>query len=477
MKYRRTLAIILALAVLISVVPAAYAADSNGKVTYYVDSKNGSDKNSGRTSSEPLKTLKKAFSKNIKAGCTIKVKRGGTYTAGAKSANAWIKNSGTKSKPITLCAYGKGKDPVIKTSKDENILVISGSYVTVKDIDFTAPNGAGIIVAALNKKDISHIKIDNCEFYNIYNKPMKASDTERCALSLTTDKTARIHDCSFTNLDIHDCAYGIVTSGITYEFAKGIYKSPAKSYHYNISFDELYVHDVQCGGLILGGMYKTTVRNSRFINAAQNVPFAAAAVWTHGCDHVTIEYCEIAGSTNTIDGMAIDFDGWTTNSTYRYIYSHDNTRFMRNCVYDGTTKNACCKVDHCLSVNDNVMPNIAALPLANAGTLKVTGLNVGLVMDKFKFTNNILINCLPFYFGNLTNAKIMNNTFVGKSDCTTISSVPLSVLSGTFTGKIENNTYCRYTPIANGKGNKVVKKAITAEKAYKQLFPNGVHTA
>lgn len=475
MKNKRIISVFLVLAMLFTLTPAVFAEGGPDAPTYYVDSENGDDSFDGLSQKTPFKTFKRAFSMKFEPGYTILFKRGGTYQGGLQSVNAWISSSGTSDAPITLGAYGEGNNPVITTSADEIVLALTGSYINISGLDFTAPNGAGIRIMAMNGNDVVGINIDDCRFYNIYTKKLKSGDPDRCGIKLSTDNSARAHDCSFTDLELFNSAYGIDTNGITFEFANSVFISPEESYHYNILFDNIYCHDIQAGGLILGGMRDTVVRNSRFINTASNVPFAVAAVWTHGCDRVMIEYCEIAGSKNLIDGMTIDFDGWTTNSTYRYIYSHDNTRFMRNCVYDGTTKNRGNTVDHCLSVNDNKMPNIAALPLANTGTLKVTGLKLGLVMDKFTFTNNIIINCLPFYFGNLTNANISNNYFGGKSIITSALSIPRSVLSATCHGTVKNNSFYHYSPLL-GCGNKATLKATSASAAYAGLFPNGVHT-
>gem|GEM_PF-6314261 len=319
------------------------------------------------------------------------------------------------------------------------------------------------------------IDISNCRFYNISPEKPEENDGDKCAIYLKSYYGTRAYNCSFTNLEIFNCYAGIEIAGISFEFRPQYYISPEESYDYGFVFDEIYCHELWCGGLVLGALYDSVVRNSRFINCARDVSFAVAPLWTHGCDHVTMEYCEIAGSTNLIDGMAIDFDGWSTNCTYRYIYSHDNNRFMRNCVYDGTTKNRGNTVDHCLSVNDNVFPNDSALPLANEGTIKVTKGRIGLVMDRFTFTNNYLINCSPTYFGNLTNATITGNYFGGRTFVTSSVSSIWSVLSTTCTGTVKDNTFYKYAPLYRS-GNTTTSKAITADEAYDILFPNGVHT-
>ena len=474
---KRITALFLALLLIVSLVPASSA--QSEKTYFYVDSIAGNDSNDGKTPETAFATLKRAFSMKFEPGYQILFRRGGTYIGGGSSCGAYISSSGTADNPIVVGAYGEGANPVITTPiEEENVFVMSGSYISISGLDFTAPKGCGVFITAFNGQDVVGISIDSCRMYDISDSTKVESGLGHGGLRVSCDYTARVHDCSFTNLEIFNCHYGINTFGTAYEFATEYYVSPEKSYHYNLLFDNLYIHDIIADGMSLGALYNSTVRNSRLINTAGNIPHAVAPLWLHGCDHVMIEYCEIAGSKNLIDGMAIDFDGWTTNCTYRYIYSHDNNRFMRNCLYDNTTKNRGNTVDHCLSVNDNRFPNSAALILQNTGTLKLTfPFDVGLIMDRFTFTNNVIIGSAPFLFVNLTNANISNNTFVGKSIVSLAASMPFSILSGFCRGTVSNNTYCNFAPIMKGCGNHYTFSPVTAADAFAALFPNGVHTA
>jgi len=446
-----------------------------GTVTYYVDSVDGSDKNDGRSPDTAFKTLFKAFNRKFYPGTHVLFKCGGTYEGGKNTAGAYIKSSGLKTNPIVLGSYGEGANPVITTEADERLLCLEGSFINISGLDFTAPNGGGIGIFCTATTDVEGINISHCRFYNIHPDKPKDSDSDWYSLYLDSDYATRAYNCSFTDLEIFDCYAGIEVSGTTLEFNHGCFVSPEANYHYNLLFDGINCHEVWCGGLVLGAMRDCVVRNSRFINCARDVSWAVAPMWTHGCDNVMMEYCEIAGSTNLIDGMAIDFDGWTTNCTYRYIYSHDNNRFMRNCIYDAATANRGNTVDHCLSVNDNVFPNDSALPLFNESTLKANGGKIGIIMEDFSFTNNYLIDCSPTFFGNLSNATITGNYFGGKTFLTASSSAMWSVPSSLCSGTVENNVFYMYTPMLS-EGNTVTTEPISAETAYSILFPNGVHT-
>ncbi|MCQ2463645.1 MAG: right-handed parallel beta-helix repeat-containing protein, partial [Clostridia bacterium] len=155
---------------------------------------------------------------------------------------------------------------------------------------------------------------------------------------------------------------------------------------------ELYMKGAKCGGMIIAAVYNGTVRNCRVLDCATAQDSAYAPLWIRHSDRITVEYCEIAGSTNKTDGMAVDFDGWTTNCTYRYIYSHDNTRFMKNCVFDCKTKNAGNCVYNCVSVNDNKKMNWAAISLVS-----LSRPSFGRMAD-FTFRDNWIINGKPIFW-------------------------------------------------------------------------------
>ena len=82
-----------------------------------------------------------------------------------------------------------------------------------------------------------------------------------------------------------------------------------------------------------------------------NALYYIAAMWFHYSNNCTIQNCERAGQKCVTDGMTVDFDHWSFNCTYQYIYSHDNTSFMVNNSKDDNP-NRGNTVRYCLSVND-----------------------------------------------------------------------------------------------------------------------------
>ena len=295
---------------------------------FYVDSVNGNDSNDGKSPETAWKTMARAQRRKYNPGDSLLFHRGQTF-----DGFLIYTSSGTYNEPITISAYGEGKAPLLTTKDAIPVISLYGlSNFVIDGLEITAPDGVGILVYAENETS-SYITIQDCVFHDVFNKELSVnSHSSNCAIVLENDRAGgllkyiTVRDC-----EIYDCDFGAHVYGISREWSKN-YDTPEKSYNAFITFDRINMHDIRYDGLVLQSCRKTTVKNSRFINCAGRCSWACAPVWIHHSDNVTVEYCEIAGSKNKTDGMAVDFDGRTTNSTYQYIYSHDNNRFVRNCV-------------------------------------------------------------------------------------------------------------------------------------------------
>ena len=201
--------------------------------------------------------------------------------------------------------------------------------------------------------------------------------------------------------------------GLTREWTPDLFVSPEESYNTGYTLDGLSLNNILYDGIIITSVYGMVIRNCALINTSLNDDYPTAPMWSHHASNYLVENCEIAGATNPKDGMAIDFDGWTTDSTYQYIYSHDNVRFITNCCYDSYTKNRNCTVRYCLSVNDNKKTNILA-QLCTAGIEYEDGEKAD-YMDNFKFYNNTIINASSIRCCNVKNSYIANNIITGDS--------------------------------------------------------------
>ena len=396
-------------------IPSAFAV---GARTYYLDSENGNDANSGMSESDAWKTLEKANSVAFNPGDKILLKAGSVFTG---PFNA--KGNGEEGNEIIVSSYGDidslGK-PLIRSDKDISLFNVNNvSYWKVSNLSFTAPEGKGLYVTADGDNIVKGITISDCCFSNIYYKECAYCDHFPIYL-ISRGEKARLDGITVKDCHIEKCAFGISMGGLTYEWTRDLFVSPEVSYNRNFLLEGLTLNDIYNDGIIICSIYGLTVRNCSLIDTSTSENHYTAPMWSHHADNYLIENCEIAGSINTKDGMAVDFDGWTTNATYQYIYSHDNARFIRNCCYDNYTKNDNCCVRYCLSVNDNLGGNEMAQMLTT-GSVDYADDEWPVEMTNFRFYNNTIIN--PDYFklsGLASDAIIANNIFVGDMTCSFI---------------------------------------------------------
>lgn len=421
---------------------SAYAAGS----TYYIDSINGDDSNNGTSTESPWKTIEKASQAEFSSGDRILLKAGCVFD-GSFTANG----SGTADNPITIGSYGDidilGK-PIIRSNEDKALVSLHNVVGwTVENIEFTSPNGMGIYVLADGNRFTTDIAIKNCTFHDIFYKRCETYNGLHCPIMLlSSGAVSRVRNIHISGCNIYDCAYGINMGGLTYEGTPDLYVSPEESYNTNFIIENTDLNNILYDGIIIGSVYGMIIRNCSIINASLNDDYYTAPIWSHHASNYVVENCEIAGAENEKDGMAVDFDGWTTDSVYQYVYSHDNVRFIRNCCYDNYTKNENCTVRYCLSVNDNKGENSLA-QLLTSSAVNYAEDEKPVAMDNFKFYNNTLINCSDIYCEGLSNSLVANNIFVGKSPVNYIRYVRKSVEDGKsviteFDGSFTDNCFC-----------------------------------
>ncbi len=428
------------LSLLLIVASLSFFSSAAAGTTYYVDSVNGDDSNNGTSVNTPFKTIN-GFSRinaEFVAGDKILFKNGGTYECAAT-----LSCSGTKDAPIVISSYGEGDTAVLYTNaKTEVLRLFDCSYITVSNLNITAPDGGGIWIDTLNKTS-EGITLDNLYFYGIQNYKVNCRDNlsagaavARAAVmvkGLPARSRYAVNDLTITDCEIYDCANGISLWGSWNDAQNpGCTKEEVDPvFNENVLVKGCYFHEMDAEAIIVGICDGALVTDCRAINCCQGEGvnengeplYYTAAMWFWGSVNSTIQYCEIAGQKNVGDGMSIDFDSYSNYCTYQYIYSHDNTRFMNNCpIYDGQTGNT---VRYCLSVNDN---NECSRFGGRSGE------------HNFSFYNNTVINCGDFYFDNIYNSLVANNIII-PSDGNIIKYAGQMMMSGnTFKSNCYYNT-------------------------------------
>ena len=394
-KKLRILSFILALILTFTAFAFDTFATDDG-TTYYIDSVNGNDSNNGLSPESPWKTLTHASNTTYGPGDEILLKRGCCYFS-----RFYARGSGTEENPITFATYGEGDLPIITIGSGEAqytpVITISDvSHWVFKDLEITAPDGTGIFIY-FNGRIVEDITIDSVVLHDIQNY---ASDdyygSQRAAIRMfgnTSRPYNYLSDIHINNCEIYNCGYGIFTGG---HYNDENPNSEMYPYNKDILVENCSIYNLYDDAYIMAQSERLTLRNTSIINTCLSSGiYATAPTWTWGVTEALIENCEIAGAKNIKDGMACDFDDHTDNSTYQYIYSHDNVRFMWNCVYKEDHFNN--TVRYCLSVNDNVT--------RNAGSWE------GLPEIGFKFYNNTIVNGSEYCFRRYKDSYICNNIF------------------------------------------------------------------
>lgn len=400
---KKIISLLLCFVIVLSFSVIAFADEESEKRTeasaFYIDSENGNDDNEGTSPESPWKSADKLNSSEFIPGDKILFKCGQTF-----NGTFIMSSSGTESEPITYSSYGEGELPRIIGGEAFTMVIISKSNIIIENLDISGPTASGITIIAFQNENSDNITVRNCKLHDFYTGN---TDSYACGIYVDCDTSgAKINNLTVRDCEIYNVAWGIHTKGVNAETNKKGFISASESYNNDFLFENLNIHDCPCAGIVLGVVNNAVVRCCRVKDCATlNDGNAYAPLWTRHVDGALIEYCDISGSTNRRDGMAIDFDGWSVNSTYRYIYSHDNNRFIRNCVYDSKTKNAGNKVYNCISVNDNNRINHSASTLISGSNPSFSR------MFDFEFRDNILINPSLILWGGTPKALCENNIF------------------------------------------------------------------
>ncbi|MBR2411332.1 MAG: hypothetical protein IKB08_06365 [Clostridia bacterium] len=406
---KKIISLILCIMMLVTVLPlSAVSASGN---TYYIDSIDGDNSNSGRSPEEAWRDLGGFTADTLGAGDTVLFRRGGTYECAVTLQDI----QGTKDAPFVISSYGEGERPILRTDLHEEVFTfIDCSYIKVSDISITAPNGGGIWIDTINKESVG-ITIDNVYFYGLPNGKVTGRDDQsrgaapaRAAVmvkGLPANSRYPVNDLTIRNCEVYDSANGFMIWGSWNDQQNPWCDDDEKDPIYNegLLIEGCYFHEMDAEAVIIGICDGALVTNCRAINTCQgegvdengDILYFTAAMWFWGSENSTIQYCEIAGQKNFGDGMTVDFDSGTNNCTYQYIYSHDNMRFVVNNAKDEPQRNN--TVRYCLSVNDN------------KGRSSIAS---GNGEDGLKFYNNTIINCGEFHFYNLLNSFVANNIII-----------------------------------------------------------------
>ncbi len=406
---KKFVSVFLCIVIIMSCVSVGASAVNTAPV-YYIDSISGDDANEGNSPEKAWKTINN-HSYEFVPGTKVLFRSDGAY----ELTDVILIVEGTKENPIVISSYGEGERPLLYAKgRNEVFTFIDSSFVTISDVQITAPDGGGIWITTSGKLSRGFV-IENVKFFDIQNYHIECRDdlsngpaTGRTCIMIKgfpSGSPYPVNDVTIRGCEMTDCANGISAWGMA-RTDPGVTAEYDAVFNEGLLIEDCYFADMDAEAIIVGINNGAVVRNCVSTRCCLGgtepapdggVTYFTAAMWFWGSVNSVIEHCEISDQKNYGDGMTVDFDSFTNYCTYQYVYSHDNVRFMVNNAKFATQRGN--TVRYCLSVNDGVGSNRMA---SGAGE------------DSFSFYNNTIVNCGFFDFSRLTNSLIANNIIIPK---------------------------------------------------------------
>lgn len=425
----------------------------SNKNTYYIDSVNGNDSNTGTSPKSAWQSLEKVNETVFQPGDKLLFKSGSSWTGQLEP-----KGSGTETSPITINKYGDGKNPAIhgKGEKLHTLLLHNIEYWEVRNLVITntgedrEAKRRGVIILAENFGDCYHIVLDSLEIHHVNGSLVKSDGGGSAILWQNKGdsiKTSFI-DLQITNCHLHHCERnGINSRGYTNR----------KEWHpsLNVVIRNNLLEQIPGDGIVPIGTDGALVEHNIMRDCPDILSHqeAAAGIWPWSADNTIIQFNEVSGHKAKWDGQGFDSDWNCQNTTIQYNYSHDNWGgFLlvcnngNNIGSDGNIGTTNTVIRYNVSVNDGIRPyqtrrrgwfsptmhisgpvedtkiynNVIIIPEKPSENIDQTIVEMdnwgGPWPESTLFANNIfyVLEKVDFYFEDDKNTTFTNNCFYGE---------------------------------------------------------------
>lgn len=286
---------------------------------------NGNDQNDG-TKSKPFRTLKKAASE-ADAGTTVLIRKGNYHE------KLVVKQSGTKSKPITFKAYNKekvvlsGKD--LKNVEEDTALVVinNKNYVTISGLtiqDLSTYLADETVMGIYVTGSSSHITLENNHVQRI-----ETYADEGNGHGIAIYGTGTMQDIHISNNTLEDLKLGASESLVLNGNIDGFkVENNIVRRSDNIGIDligyEGISNDIKVD-FVRNGIVKNNIVYdiSSYGNPAYGEEYAAGGIYVDGGKNITIE-------KNTVYKSDIGIEA-TSEHAKKYA---DNIKIINNIIYE-----------------------------------------------------------------------------------------------------------------------------------------------
>lgn len=475
--------------------------------TYYVDSKNGNDKNSGKSPSSAWKSLAKVNKTTFKPGDRILFKAGGVWNGELHPLG-----SGAQGKPIMIDRYGKGAKPLIQGGgRTRAIFLFNQEFWSIGNLEITnyAPQAAkgprrGIEIAAENYK----------------------AGTKTDLVNIAKLRQIRLHNLYIHDVNGEDIKDGNGSSAIHIVVLYGEKPIKRATTFDGITIENNVIDNVQRTGIMLNSAWSSreqhdgdavdpnrpwipitnvVIRGNKLTNIGGDgiVPHVTqgalveknkldgfnrtstgynAGMWTYNGDFTLYQYNEVSGGVSTRDGMAFDFDHGSRGIVYQYNFSHDNeggTLLICNNqpgggVYDGVFRYNISQNDRYQTFSICEGSNAYNMQFYNNVFYVGEGIQTDMLVSEggqteVQLANNIFYNLGSGGYGAKSSWSYDHNVFYGNAvpspdtipDPSMIAADPLFVRPGTATriGDLSGYKLLADSPALAG-GTRVVSRSI-----------------
>ncbi len=349
-------------------VPVSVNAGENEQTagtTYYVDSQNGDDSNSGTSMDAPWKSLNKVTNTTFLPGDKILLKSGSVWNG----EWLWPKGSGTEGAPITIDKYGGDAKPIINGMGIDRGFNYSGAvhlrnqeYWEIRnleitnddnfdeDIDLSRPQGDnswsskdrtrnGILLIVdcdqLSAEDdgiMDHIYIEDCYVHDV-DGPNDWNDTFTGGIIFNVIGSSIRPSSSFNDLRIaHNTIRKVDLLGVTgyVDTVRGNGQEaigPNNMWMRNVYIGHNYFEDIAQGAIDLCDAKDAVVEYNVVDGFLERYPSfrPTVALYPWKTENAVFQFNEVYnGPSTNADGSPYDMDSGLKDVVYQFNYSHNN---------------------------------------------------------------------------------------------------------------------------------------------------------
>ncbi|HEY3973462.1 MAG TPA: right-handed parallel beta-helix repeat-containing protein [Candidatus Sulfotelmatobacter sp.] len=299
-------------------------------VSYYVDSRYGSDANSGIRPEKAWRTLTRVNATNFNPGDRILFKSGSTWTG-----QLWPKGSGTAQHPVVIDKYGGDALPVINGDglAEDAVLLKNQEYWEIQNLEITnrgLTNHAltnqednstirrGVHVVAENVGDLHHIYLRNLTIHDVNGTEKEKVNGGIDYSAIGDSRPSRFVDLRIEGNRISRVDRSGIMGWSTHWMRSKWYPSLGVVIRNNV------LDDIGGDGIVNVATDGALVEHNVVSHASQRSQDYNVGIWPWSADNTIIQFNEVYGTHGQHDAEGFDSDWNSRNTIIQYNYSHDN---------------------------------------------------------------------------------------------------------------------------------------------------------